>query len=132
MYGEEENVEGNRVTPKQFSLSTYQLAATTWGLVAFFGGEVAAPGQPDKVPPGKELVVTAGQECIIIIVKSAGASMASTAVEELLLTQEEADTRLILHARHAAVSGYETVLIRTRYTDVAIIACSVSHVIPCT
>ena len=48
--------------------------------------------------------------------------MVSTAVEELLLTQEEADTRLLLHARHAAVSGYETVLIRTRDTDVAIIA----------
>ena len=59
--------------------------------MAFFGGEVAAP-EPDKVPPGKELVVTAGQECIIIIVKSAGASMAFTAVEELLLTKELSST----------------------------------------
>ena len=75
------------------------------------------------------MVVTAGQEpnCQV-----AGASMASTAVEELLLTQEEADTRLLLHARHAAVSGYEAVLIRTPDTNVAIIACSVSHVMPCT
>ena len=91
---------------------------------------MAAPGQPEQGAPGKELVATADQECIIV--KSAGASMASTAVEELLSAQEEADTRLLLHARHAAVSGYETVLIRTPDTDVAIIACSVSHVMPCT
>ena len=80
---------GKQSTPKQFSLSAYQLVATKRILWHSLVVKWQLPDNLNKVPPGKELVVTAGQECIIIIVKSAGASMASTAVEELLLTQEE-------------------------------------------
>ena len=87
--------------------------------MAFFAGAVAAPGQPEQGAPRQGTGCHCGPRVHNIIVKSADASLASTAVEELLLTQEEADTRLLLHARHAAVSGYETVLItsdkNTRY-----------------
>ena len=37
-------------------------------------------------------------------------------------SHEEADTRLLLHAQHARLSGYENILIRTVDTDVLVIA----------
>ena len=55
--------------PKQFSLSTYQLVATKRILWHSLVVKWQLPDNLNKVPPGKELVVTAGQECIIIIVK---------------------------------------------------------------
>ena len=48
---------------------------------------------------GKTLYVTCGDECYQI------SSEATEAVEELVSTHKEADTRLILHAAHAATSG---------------------------
>lgn len=45
------------------------------------------------------------------------------AVPELDSTQEEADTRMFLHANHAGESGNTTVVIKTVDTDVLVIAC---------
>ena len=49
-------------TPKQFSLSTYQLVATKRILWHSLVVKWQLPDNLNKVPPGKELVVTAGQE----------------------------------------------------------------------
>eukprot|EP00117_Sycon_ciliatum_P007208 scpid94076/ scgid10417/ len=135
MYSEEEHVEGNRARQSSsLSTGTYQLAATKrsmwhscWCRAAFGQPEQGAPRQGTGCHCGPRVH---NNYCQVGWCKHGVYCV--TAVEELLLTQEEADTRLLLHARHAAVSGYETVLIRTRDTDVAIIACSVSHVMPCT
>ena len=40
-------------------------------------------------------------------------------------THEEADTRMLLHAHHAALHGYDKVLVRTVDTDVVVLAVSV-------
>ena len=45
---------------------------------------------------------------------------------ELTCTHEEADTRLLLHAAHAAQLGYREVVIRSPDTDVAVLAMSYS------
>ena len=52
------------------------------------------------------------------------------AVPELECHQEEADTRLFLHAQHAASSGSAVVTIRSPDTDVAVIGCSFASQIP--
>ena len=52
------------------------------------------------------------------------------AVPELECHQEEADTRLFLHAQHAASSRSAVVIIRSPDTDVAVIGCSLAAQIP--
>ena len=37
-------------------------------------------------------------------------------------SHEEADTRIFVHARQAAVEGYTTLMIKANYTDVVVIA----------
>ncbi|PIK39248.1 hypothetical protein BSL78_23908 [Apostichopus japonicus] len=49
--------------------------------------------------------------------------------EYLCSTQEEADTRMLLHAAHAS-KEYDVVIIRSADTDVAALGVSHSHVIP--
>ena len=58
-------------------------------------------------------------------------SQAANIVEELNSTQEEADTRLILHAAHAAKSGYKAVAVASEDTDVFLLClafnCFIRH-----
>ena len=56
--------------------------------------------------------------------------MSSMAVPELECHQEEADTRLFLHARHAASPRSAVVIIRSPDTDFAVIGCSLAAQIP--
>ena len=51
-------------------------------------------------------------------------------VPELHSTQEEADTRLLLHAKHAADNGAQTIVIQSPDTDVAVIGCALAEGIP--
>ena len=46
--------------------------------------------------------------------------------KELECSHEEAGTRILLHAQHAAKAGHGTVIIRSPNTDVAIIACGLA------
>ena len=48
-------------------------------------------------------------------------------VAALSCSHEEADTRLLLHAAHAAESGSTDVVIRSPDTDVAVLACTLSR-----
>ena len=50
-------------------------------------------------------------------------------VPELTCTQEEADTRLLLHSKHASTNGFSQVVIRSPDTDVFIIALASSKMI---
>ena len=52
--------------------------------------------------------------------------------EDLKLTQEEADTRLLLHALHAARNGYRSVVISSEDTDVFILCLAFKSFIPAT
>ena len=49
---------------------------------------------------------------------------------ELESSQEEADTRLILHAKHAADTGYQTVIVISEDTDVFVLLLSFAKDIP--
>ncbi len=52
-------------------------------------------------------------------------------VEELRSNQEEADTRLILHALHASKTGSQAVIVTAEDTDVMIICLAFSRNIQC-
>ena len=68
--------------------------------------------------PGRELVVSGGFR-EILNVWSSDASRES--LQELSSDHEEADTRIVLHARDAAVRGYHEVNVLCRDTDVLVL-----------
>ena len=74
---------------------------------------------------GKTLFVTAESECWKITEKG------SENVAELTSNQGEADTRLLLHAKHAAQGGggYETVAVISEDTDVFVFLLNFSSII---
>lgn len=65
----------------------------------------------------KSLFVTCGENCYKIL-HDEGCVL----IPELCSTQEEADTRLILHSAHAAVAGFASVIIVADDTDVFLLA----------
>ena len=73
---------------------------------------------------GKVPFVTCESDCYEIT------SQAANIVEELNSTHEEADTRLILHAAHAARSGYKTVVVASEDTDVFLLCLAFKCFIP--
>ena len=68
-----------------------------------------------------ELYVCVGQTVKRLCYQS-GLPPTAVEVEELRCDHEEADTRLLLHAAHAADAGHKSVVIRSPDTDVAVIA----------
>ena len=68
--------------------------------------------------------------CCNVLTSTNGQTVSSMAVPELECHQEEADTRLFLHAQHAASSRSAVVIIRSPDTDVAVIGCSLAAQIP--
>ena len=73
------------------------------------------------------LYVTHGKECHLITVSEN--VITSTRIDELCTKQEEAYTRILLHASHAAPQGHKCIIIRSPDTDIAVLACSFSHTI---
>ncbi|KAK3746969.1 hypothetical protein QZH41_002521 [Actinostola sp. cb2023] len=72
----------------------------------------------------KVLFVACEEECHQISSESANA------VQDLKSTQEEADTRIILHIAHAARSGYDTLIVASEDTDVFILCLTFKDMIP--
>lgn len=58
-------------------------------------------------------------------------SIGMTTREELRSTQEEADTRMFLHAAHAAAAGYRAVVITSEDTDVFVLSLAFKGFISC-
>ena len=73
---------------------------------------------------GKSLYVTCEEDCFKISKDN------WKEVSELQSTQEEADTRLLLHALHAANSGSKAVIIIDQDTDVMILSLAFNKEIP--
>ena len=65
---------------------------------------------------GGELIVSGGRTNTEDVVSS------RREVPELHSSQEEADTKMLLHARHACEEGYERIIIESRDTDVLILS----------
>ena len=51
--------------------------------------------------------------------------------EDLMSTQEEADTRVLLHAAHAAASSYKAVVVASEDTDVFVLCLAFESLILC-
>ena len=70
----------------------------------------------------RTLFVTHGESCSKISVDAQG-SISSSIVLELCSNQEEADTRMFLHALHAFDAAHQQILIKSSDTDVEVLAC---------
>lgn len=69
------------------------------------------------IPPGCELVISGGFTDPKAIVTSASDHDVSC----LSSTQEETDTRVVLHAKEASLSGYEQIITVARHTDILLL-----------
>lgn len=96
--------------------SFLSLSAKKADLAAFLSGILVETAEKD-LPPEFELVVAGGFEDILGVWSSLGRN-----IDALKSTQEEADTRLILHAEDACRKGYERVVLQCRDTDVLVLA----------
>ena len=71
------------------------------------------------------LFVTHGMECHKLTAGENGIDC--NTLYELCTQQEEGDTRIILHASHAASNGHDCIAIKSPDTDVAVLAFTLSH-----
>ena len=78
---------------------------------------------------GKSLHVTLADKCERLT-STAVTTVVAEVVAKLQSQQEEADTRLFLHAYHAASSGYTAVIFKSPDTDVAVIGAWAASRIP--
>ena len=65
---------------------------------------------------GKELFLTVDEECHRLT------SLRDEKITALYTDQEEADGRMLLHAKNAAQHGHNTIIIRSLDTDVEVLA----------
>lgn len=89
-------------------------------LIKFLVDEWKGPQHRKKLED-KVLYVTCEQLCFKITKEQ------WEEVAELKSSQEEADTRLFLHALHAAESGYKSVIITAEDTDVMVLCLGMCH-----
>ena len=93
-------------------------------LISFLANEWASQKYLGKLN-GKELFVTSRDKYYNIYVRNSETS--SEIVPALECTREEADIRLLLHANHAAVSGYEKLVIKSSDSDVEVISVALQN-----
>ena len=79
---------------------------------------------------GRQLFVVHGHQCHRLY--EFNDSVTSDLVPELCSSQEEADTRMILHCKHMAESGINKIIIKSVDTDVEVLACHFAQEIPST
>ena len=71
----------------------------------------------------RTLFVTHGESCSKISVDALG-SISFSIVLERCSNQEEADTRMFLHALHSSDAAHQQILIKSSGTDVEVLACN--------
>ena len=94
-----------------------------WSLTEYFVQDWER--KPHLVGENKQLYVTHESKCIRIMKE------AVMEVPELACTHEEADTRVILHAYHAACSGFKSVVIVVADTDILVLCTAFKKEINC-
>ena len=92
-------------------------------LITFFNDYWRKPTSREKLA-NKELYTTCGTKCYKLTADTV------QEVIELSSGQEEADTRLLLHVKHAATPHVKAVIISSEDTDVRLLCISFAHVIP--
>ena len=73
------------------------------------------------------LFVTHGDNCTKL--SASDGTITACTVLELCSSQEEADTRMLLHSNHASQNGHQHIAIRSSDTDVEVLACYYQAVI---
>ena len=71
------------------------------------------------------LYITHGDGCHMFV--ESDGCVKSSGVDQLCTSKEEAGTRILLHASHAASEGHACIIIKSPDTDVAVLACAYSH-----
>ena len=71
----------------------------------------------------RTLFVTHGESCSKISVDALGSISFSTVLERCS-NQEEADTRMFLHALHSSDAAHQQILIKSSGTDVEVLVCN--------
>ena len=99
-------------------------SANKANLIRFLVAELKTPKRMHKLQD-KQLYVASEESCLHIT-KDQWEEVAS-----LQSNQEEADTRIILHAAHAAKEGYSAVVVVADDTDVLVLCLAFSADIPC-
>lgn len=94
-------------------------------LATFLVEELQQPEYASKFKGFGPLYITHGDECHKLV-ESDGRVKCSR-VDQLCTSKEEADTRILLHASHAASEGHACIIIKSPDTDVAVLACAYSH-----
>ena len=84
-------------------------------LISFLGEQFKSEQYRNQLSQ-KELYITDNEKCFKL--SSAGWHK----VPELNSAQEEADTRLLLHARHAGLNGISNIIIHSPDTDVYVLS----------
>ena len=90
---------------------------------------LATEWSTDKYAPdliGRNLFVTVHERCLLLT-SDTGSTVFARECEELICSHEEADTRLLLHAKHASDNGHQVVVVKSQDTDVAVLAFHFSH-----
>lgn len=93
-------------------------------LIEFLVNQWKQPAKRGKLQ-GKSLYVTCGEKCYLFTINQ------WTEIQTLKTTQEEADTRVLLHAWHAAEDGYRSIVITADDTDVFILSVCLSKKLAC-
>ena len=113
--------------PRQFS-KFLAVGTNKEELLSFLMLQWQQPSFMAKIPDRKVLVITSGSSCVMINSES-GVTTANPVVS-LECTHEEADTRLLLHAFHAASSGSPTVTYTITHGTEGMI-CHNARLVPC-
>ena len=92
-------------------------------LIKFFNDYWSRPSSRHKLAD-KELYITCGAKCYKVTASSV------QDVVELSSEQEEADTCLLLRAKHAATPHVKAIIISSEDTDVRMLCISFAHAIP--
>ena len=96
-------------------------------LLKFLSEEWSKQEYPERIG-SRVMYVTHGNHCTKLV--AIDGHMTATDEAELYTNQEEADTRMFLHASHASSLGHQRVAIVSSDTDVEVLACHHQSAIP--
>ncbi len=106
---------------KSMRSGAFKASLTQFLLQEWLGKEY--PSRLEK----RTLFVTGGDKCFRLTADESASEVGQIKIAALRCTQEEADTRMLLHAAHAADRAIPAMVIRSPDSDVTLIALSITH-----
>lgn len=109
-----------QLCPKQWK-KFMSIGSNKEGFMSFLVNEWSTNQAYAQKIGNRTLYITHGNQCTKIVATED--RIAATDVADLSTNQEEADTRMFLHASHASTNGHQGVAIISSDTDVEVLAC---------